>query len=132
MKVPILLALAALSTAQAAEPTGTLMLACEGTKLFWSQSVQGPVSVPVSMGIIINFGDRTVQGFDYPGGEKLPIKITSVSDTMIVFSGFANPGYRQLDGRIDRVTGDIEARATETSILSRVYSLKCKPTQRMF
>ena len=42
MKVPILLALGALSTAQAAEPTGTLTLACQGTatdktdRIYWA------------------------------------------------------------------------------------------------
>jgi len=61
VKTPLLLALVALSTAQAAEPTGTLTLACEGTTKL------GEKTDPISMGIIVDFADRTVHGFGYPG-----------------------------------------------------------------
>ena len=42
-------------------PTGTLTLACEGTTKL------GEKTDPISMGIIVDFADRTVQGFGYPG-----------------------------------------------------------------
>ena len=61
MKAPILLALLGLATAQAAEPTGTLTLACQGTRTTrGSPNTGGPFDEQVSMGIIVNFTDRTI------------------------------------------------------------------------
>jgi hypothetical protein len=60
MKTTILLALGALSAAQAAEPTGTLTLVCEGTTKL------GEKLDPISMGIIVDFTNNTVQGFGFP------------------------------------------------------------------
>ena len=72
MKAVMLLALGLLA-AQAAEPTGTLTLACEGT----TTDTVGPDAKPepISMGVVVNFTTRTVQGFgsgllDYPVGDN--------------------------------------------------------------
>ena len=94
--------------------------------------------IAVSLGIIVNLVDRTVQGFRYP--EDFPIKITNIDETTIVFHGSSRhaPGatYRQINGGIDRVTGVAEATSDvtswEESKASAVHSLKCRPTQRMF
>ena|SRR5262249_14155605 len=113
----------------AAEPTGTLTLACQGTTTFMAPIRR---SEPVSMG----FADKTVQGFTYP--VDFPVKITGISDTMIVFSGQgpSRPNHFQIDGSIDQVTRVIETttvlRSDETSTLWSISSLKCRPTQRMF
>jgi hypothetical protein len=127
MKAPMLLALAALSTAQAAEPTGTLTLACEGT------TKVGEKLEPISMGIIVDFAARTVHGFGYPGLSgrfDFPVKITGMNEVTVAFHGSNQTGV-SITGSIDRVTGEAEAR-TQTPDLILRYSLKCKPTQRMF
>jgi hypothetical protein len=56
MKAMMLLVLG-LSVAHAAEPTGTLTLACEGTK---SSSDYSDAKRPVSMGMNLDFKARTV------------------------------------------------------------------------
>jgi hypothetical protein len=61
MKAPMLLALPALSTAQAAEPTGTLTLACQGTVTGTGTEEKPEL---ISMGVIVNFTTGMVQGFD--------------------------------------------------------------------
>src|SRR5262245_92625 len=66
----------ALSTAQAAEPE-TLTLACEGTKTltcgFNHPGCGRETTKPISIGIVVNFKTRTVQGPD-----PFPLEITSV------------------------------------------------------
>ena len=119
---------------QAAEPA-SLVLACQGHTHYLGAD---PQSLPVSLGIIVNLADRTVQGFRYP--EDFPIKITDINETTIVFHGSSRhaPGatYRQINGGIDRMTGDAEATSDvtswEESKASAIHSLKCRPTQRMF
>jgi hypothetical protein len=107
----------ALATAQAADTT--LTLACQGTV---SQNDAKPE--PISMGVIVNFAARTVQGFGYQA------EITSMDDVSITF---ARSG---LNGTVDRVTGDLEATSVLSGnnkvILAMNYLLKCRPTQRMF
>jgi hypothetical protein len=83
MKPMMLLALA-LSTAHAAEPTGALTLACQGT----ATMDIGPE--PVSVGIIINVADRTVTGFGVSGLDK--VKVDYVDETSI---GFSSPPPRR-------------------------------------
>jgi hypothetical protein len=70
-------------TAQAAEPQ-TLTLACKGTA---TSGVEDAKPEPVSMGIIVNFTNRTVQGFGTPGMLDYPIKITAWNDVTVVFAG---------------------------------------------
>jgi hypothetical protein len=78
-----LLALAALSTAHAAEPTGTPMLACQGEKLLRGLSGDITGQDQASMGIIVNFKDRTVNfGSEWPD----PISIRNLTETAITFA----------------------------------------------
>ena len=63
----------------AAEPTGTLTLTCDGTV---THQPEGKPE-PISMGIIVNFSDRTVQGFGFSG----TIKITSMNEAIVAFEG---------------------------------------------
>ena len=124
----------AFTMSQAAEPT-KLALACQGHTHYLGADSQ---SLPVSLEIIVNLADRTVQGFRHP--EDFPIKITDINKTTIVFHGSSRHApdatYRQINGGIDRVTGDAEATSDvtnwEESKASAIHSLKCRPTQRMF
>jgi hypothetical protein len=135
----MLLVLAALwmSTAQAAEPTtGTLTLACEGTSTETSEPDSKPK--PISMGIIVNFTDRTVKGFGMSNIGDL-VKVDSANETTIAFSGSSPRGGWTIHGSIDRVTGALEAgsqlwdaNTPSNVIIGTGYSLKCKPAQRMF
>ena len=119
---------------QAAEPAN-LVLACQGYTHYLGAGSQ---SLPVSLGIIVNLVDRTVQGFRYP--EDFPIEITNINETTIVFHGSSphssGATYRQINGGIDRATGDAEATSDVTSWreskATAIHSLKCRPTQRMF
>ena len=132
MKAPILLAFLSLATAQAAEPTGTLTLACEGTVADNIKPDAKPK--PISMGIVLNFAARTVQGFPHIGDAE----ITKVDDSRIVFVASYDDNNVEwgFAGTVDRVTGDLKAHwmlmNMETGNFRNVtYSLKCKPTQRM-
>jgi hypothetical protein len=115
-------------TAQAAEPA-TLTLACQGTTTFENAKPK-----PISMGIIINFTARTVEGFDFPA------EITAVNQATVKFEGSTNRGGYQftLVGKLDRVTGDVQAyrfryQKEQDDLLSATeYALKCRPAQRMF
>jgi hypothetical protein len=92
------------------------------------------------MGVIVNFGSGAVQGFGAPGLLDVPVKITGVKEVIIAFGGSGRPlgSDWTISGSIDRVTGEVEA--TETSadpktgktFSSTGYSLKCRPTQRLF
>jgi hypothetical protein len=123
-------------TAQAADTT--LTLACQGTTSDGMSENVKPE--PVSMGIIVNFATRTVQGFGTPDWLDYPVKITGVNDVTVAFGGSRDIGQISMSirGTIDRVTGDVGA--TETSINTKThdytsvtnYALKCRPTQRMF
>jgi hypothetical protein len=76
--------------------------------------------------------EPTVQGF----GSRGVAKITNMDEVTIVFEGSV-PTW-QVHGSVDRVTGDAEATTflfdqKQSNILLQLnYSLKCKPTQRMF
>jgi hypothetical protein len=128
--------LVGLPTAQAADTT--LTLACQGT-IFGSEGFAKPE--PISMGIIVNFTNRTVQGFGHPGFWDYPVKITAWNEVTVVFGGsteFAGGSSIGISGSIDRVTGDVAATELATSIktgkiiASTNYALKCRPAQRMF
>jgi hypothetical protein len=104
----IALAVTSLSIAQAADTT--LTLACQGTT---TSGLEDAKPEPVSMGIIVNFTNRTVQGFDQIGffGELInyPVKITAWNDVTVVFKGSANfaNSTDSIMGHINRVTGDV-------------------------
>ena len=133
------LALVGLSAAQAAAEPATLTLACQGTGTVTTMPDAKPE--PISMGIIVNFTARTVQGFGDPGSIDFPVKITGINEVNVAFYGSMSQGqlgHWSIRGSIDRVTGDVDAtyavtdEKTHTFITSTSYSLKCRPTQRMF
>jgi hypothetical protein len=131
----LLLAWSVVATAQAQQ--ATLTLACKGTT---TDSWDPHTKQPISMGIIVNFTERTVQGFGHPGGLlDFPVMITGANDVTVTFSGHHQVGsLDSISGSIDRVTGDVEATfkmsdpKAGTTISRTTYALQCKPTQRMF
>jgi hypothetical protein len=122
-----------------AQPVETLTLACRGTV---TSGVEDAKPDPISMGIIVNFTNRTVQGFGQPGLMDYPVKITGWNDVTVAFGGseeeLAKSSRDSIFGSIDRVTGDVEATQLATdiktgkTIASTNYALKCRPAQRMF
>jgi hypothetical protein len=133
-----LTAMVASPTAQAADTT--LTLACQGTTTI--STTTGDKSEPISMGIIVDFTNRTVQGFGFPDySHDFPVKITGMNEVTVAFHGSNEAGKgpispdMSITGSIDRVTGDVEARSatsSDTSLTILRYALKCRPTQRMF
>jgi len=123
--------LVGLPTAQAADTT--LTLACQGTTTAGTEEPE-----PVSMGIIVNFTKRTVQGFNDPSIVDYPVRITAWNDVTVDFGSEVLNSTWSTSGSIDRVTGDVEATLivtdpkTSKTISSTVYALKCRPAQRMF
>jgi hypothetical protein len=104
LRAPLLLALAALSTAQAAEPTETLTLACEGTRTLEGTKTRLDT---VSFGVIVDFPSRTVQGLPSHAGAE--VKVNNVDETGIYFRGGPTDIEWSIQGKIDRVTGDLIA-----------------------
>ena len=127
--VGVLLQLVA-TTTQAQQPA-TLTLACKGT-VTSSSDAYGILSEPLSMGIVINFTAHIVQGF--PGADY-PVGMTA-NDVTVTFSGRRE--WDSISGSIDRVTGNVEADYSSyygperKTLFRKVYSLQCKPAQRMF
>jgi hypothetical protein len=103
MKALMLLLLAGLSAAQAAEPTGTLTLACEGTVNDFNRLDD---KVPISTGIIINFATQTVVGLAAPANSS--IKILAMDEVTVTFGGGSSYPDWSIAGSINRVTGDVE------------------------
>ena len=131
-----LTAMVAGPTAQAAD--NTLTLACQGTattKVFLGKFVDYEPE-PISMGLIVNFTKRTVQGTARWGpwlfDDQLPI--TELTEGTVVFSGWSKLMGMTIRGSMDRVTGDVGMLATTKGEKSEAldYALKCKPAQRMF
>ena len=116
------------TTAQAADTT--LMLACKGTTTDNMKDAKGVKPEPLSIGIIVNFTNRTVQGLLLPASESVPI--SEVTDLTIAFDGGTPQG--SVHGTIDRVTGDLSATFfwSNANAISTDYSLKCRPAQRTF
>jgi hypothetical protein len=133
MKAPLLLALVALSiaTLQAAKPTGTVTLACEGTATDKTDLREPAKPEPVSMGLIIDFTTNSVAGFPRFSADR--VKIIGVDKTTFGFSGTDGMGGTVF-GTADRITGDVEATMErwndETNKLQWAtgYLLKCRPT----
>jgi hypothetical protein len=117
---------------QAAEPTGTVSLACEGTATDKTHLIEPAKPEPVSMGLIINFTTNTVAGFErvFPSLSADRVKIIGVDKTTFGFSGADGMGAAVF-GTADRITGDVEATMerwnAETNKLQWAtgYSLKC-------
>jgi hypothetical protein len=139
------LLLLAWSFAAQAQPAA-LTLACKGTAISSSnpkdvadpKSGEDPMTEPVSMGIIINFTTRAVQGFGYPGLVDYPVTIKGTNDVKIVFGGQQTSGLtNSIIGSLDRVTGELLATSSVigpkgNTLTATTYTLQCKPTQRMF
>ena len=109
-----------------------LTLACQGTTK--DTTVEDAKPEPISMGIVVNLTDRTVQGFGLSA--VLPLKVTEVDDVSVTFSGSEpKPTVTKWNiyGSINRVTGDVEAISsaldmkTGQSITSTSFALKCRP-----
>src|SRR5262245_10773857 len=76
-----------LVTAQAADTT--LTLACQGT-VAETMGEEEKKPEPISMGIIVNFTNSTVQGFGNPDpryGEDFPVRVTGANEVTISFRG---------------------------------------------
>jgi len=89
----------------------------------------------ISMGIVVDFSARTLVGFTYPRA-NLQVKIETVDETTVMF-GSQGGGSWEILGSIDRVTGDVSATSARYNRNHDIesgteYTLKCKPTQRMF
>ena len=111
----------------AAEPTGTLTLACQGVGTLTNVTTKDASRKPISMDTIVNFTDRTVRfGGDWP----LPIPIQDVTETTVMFADRHTDGI--VIGIIELGTGDMEAVTGTLGELENYYSLHCTPTQRMF
>lgn len=124
------------TTAQA-QPA-TLTLACKGTATEYLANLTTEEPQPISMGIIVNLADHTVQGFPWPF-DLHPLEIGYVNDTTVRFGGKEEGEVlSNISGSINRVTGDVEA--TWSFIDQKAgkiephitYSLQCRPAQRMF
>jgi hypothetical protein len=121
-----------IAIAQSAEPV-SLTLACQGTATMksWVGSDYDPK--PISMGLIVNFMNRTVKGtarwVPYLFDDEIPI--TQSNEDTVTFHGFGRFLGMTISGSMDRVTGDVVMQATDKDG-EITYALKCKPTQRMF
>jgi hypothetical protein len=123
--------------AQAQGADSVLTLACQGTIANENDDWKPETT---SMGIIINFTNRTTQGFHGPPGFfdsfKYPIRIIAWDDVAVRLGGEHDNGT-SFRGTIDRVTGDVEAdeliMSKKTTKLGHTrWTLKCRPAQRMF
>jgi hypothetical protein len=90
------------------------------------------------MEVIANFTTRTVRGFS-SGLLGYPIEITAVNEVIIAFGGASKPNnvgqHSIISGAVDLETGELGATSSvwgTTGSVSTSYSLKCKPTQRIF
>ena len=129
--------------AQAAEPE-TLRLSCEGmvtvtNKVTVTDNTKMEADAkpePVVANVIVDFTDRTVQGLFYlQSSLDYQVKITAMNKATVTFGGFSD--RKAISGKIGRVTGDMSATSVLTEveeglILLKNYSLKCRPTRRMF
>jgi hypothetical protein len=119
-------------TAQAADTT--LTLACQGTVTIKSSGPAEYEPDPISMGLIVNFTNRTVQGASRRGPYLFDdqLQIIDANENTVVFRGFSKFLGMTIDGHMDRVTGDVGMLATAELGWPYVYALKCRPAQRMF
>jgi hypothetical protein len=101
-------------TAKAADTT--LTLACTGTVTIKVSGGRFSDYEPdaISMGLIVNFTARRVQGTarwgPYLFDDQLPI--TELNEGTVVFEGFSKFLGMKIGGSMDRVTGDVGMVAT--------------------
>ena len=120
MKATVLLLLAGLSFVYAAEPTGTLTLACQGMETITCEKA-------VSTSMIIDFANQTITGLDAPTNSS--IKIINMDKVTIHFGG-SSPEWK-IDGDINRVTGYLYALKScpNRACVPSSLVLMCKPRQ---
>jgi hypothetical protein len=116
-------------TAQAAEPT-TLTLACTGTT---TTRIGGgpPKEEPFSMGVTVDFTDRTIAAGFKPRFGVFRGKINSIINERTADFSAMDKNGDGVSGTIDRVTGDLEAISVVGNWTIR-YALHCEPKQRKF
>ena len=119
-----------IAVAHAAQPTGTLMLACKGESTLTMIGGDASPQEPVSMGIIVSFKEEivgwvhsygTVEGF-----HGIRARILLLDETQVQFGG-DDDDLGSIRGDIDRVTGDTNA-SYRSETRSMKYSRNCKPT----
>jgi hypothetical protein len=117
-------------TVQAAD--AVLTLACQGIETSKFEATdQGTKQELGPFGLIVNLTAQTVEGFPV---WNLPVKVTAANPAAIEFEGSDTSVatlVRRLSGTIDRVTGEVWATFTMGPAVA-YFSLKCRPTQRMF
>jgi len=128
--IVVLLALAAMRHAQAAEPT-VITLSCDGTVRDSRASV-GKGKPIKNMGVVADLAEKTVSFSSYV------IHIENVTAANISFSGETTTQFGgdagikiTVVGDIDRVTGAMTA-TTESPIWTDSYDLLCKPARPSF
>ncbi|MFY9785339.1 MAG: hypothetical protein WAK08_06295 [Pseudolabrys sp.] len=105
----LLLAWGFAATAQA-QPA-TLTLTCRGTTT--DSSEPDAKKYPVSMSIVVNFTDRTVQGFYLLELLDIPVKIMAANKVVALGGQRKSPStLTSIHGSLDRTTGDLEATLT--------------------
>ena len=114
----------------AAEPSGTLTLACKGESTLTMIGADASPQEPVSMGIIVSFKEETV-GWVHSYGtvegfHGIRAQILLLDETQVQFGG-DDDDLGSIRGDIDRVTGDTNA-SYRSGTRSMKYSLNCKPT----
>jgi hypothetical protein len=110
-----------IATAHAAEPTGTVTLACQGLQNQWTSA--GMKSVPITMTLIIDFQKRTIVGFP---DSDVPASISNSDEMTITFS--RDSERSRFNGIIDRKrnTTDAVYMSSDTNTLDFGYALKCR------
>jgi hypothetical protein len=117
------------------QPT-TLTLACKGTTTAYDDTA---TPEPLSLSLLVDFTNKIVKGFPFPSN----VTITQVTELAIYFHNSIAASV--FDGRMDRVTGNVEGHsalykstaATEMMKPGNVlggynFSLKCIPAKQKF
>jgi hypothetical protein len=100
MRFAFLLILAVTLPAKAQQQGSTITLSCNGTSKFTATSAEDMKPDPITnLGIIVNVANRTVTFSD----NVLPI--TTITATLVAFSGQYVKSKPTISGAIDRVTG---------------------------
>jgi hypothetical protein len=109
-------------TAQAAD--ATLTLACKGTATIRADSPLAYKPHPLSMGLIVNFASRTVDGTarqrPYIFDDQL--QIAEWNEVTVIFRGFSQFLGMNISGSMDRMTGDVGMLATSKTEANRLLA----------
>jgi hypothetical protein len=114
----------------------SLTFSCNGTsKLTATVAAEFKPDPITSLGLIVNFADRTVTFSDYV------VPVTGLSATLVSFSGSQQPQLAGkpfgkqflIDGSIDRVTGHTEIDWMYEVVGNNAHwELTCRPGTRLF